>query len=257
MMKDDDLLAADHALVAALAKGDTNAAGAFLYDDFMWVDADGRVRNAAETVKALPAPPLGAETGLAPTIHRYGDVATISVGRDKVFVLRIWVRRDGQWRALVIHEVSQNLPAAPHGPGRKDWDNPCRSLPYEPRNADERDCLTAWQRLETAVMNGDADVWARHIADEFMVFGPTRRHSKTDRKAVLAEQKRSNTNSAPSPLVAAELFGFADAMVMRCEHQPFDGKAAQVSRVFVKRDGAWLMAISYQTTRQDAPVRTI
>jgi hypothetical protein len=46
-------------------------------------------------------------------------------------------------------------------------------------------------------------------------------------------------------------------MVMMCEHQPFHGKAARVSRVFVKRDGRWLMAISFQTTRQDAPVKTI
>jgi len=30
-----------------------------------------------------------------------------------------------------------------------------------------------------------------------------------------------------------------------------------VSRVFVKRDGRWLMAISFQTTRQDAEVETI
>lgn len=74
---------------------------------------------------------------------------------------------------------------------------------------------------------------------------------------VLAEQKRSNTNSAPSPLVSARLFGFPDAMVMACEHQPFHGKTARVSRVFVKRDGQWLMAVSFQTPRQDAPVKTI
>jgi hypothetical protein len=30
-----------------------------------------------------------------------------------------------------------------------------------------------------------------------------------------------------------------------------------VSRVFVKRGGQWLMAVSYQTTRQDAAVKTI
>ena len=90
-----------------------------------------------------------------------------------------------------------------------------------------------------------------------MVVGPTRRHSKADRKAVIAEQKRTDTNAAPSPLVSARLFGFPDAMVMACEHQPFHGKAARVSRVFVKRDGQWLMAVSFQTTRQDAPVKTI
>ena len=59
--------------------------------------------------------------------YRYGDVAHTTVGRDKVYVLRIWVRRAPGWRLLAYHEVSQDLPAAPHGPGRKDWDNPCRT----------------------------------------------------------------------------------------------------------------------------------
>jgi len=49
---------------------------------------------------------------------------------------------------------------------------------------------------------------AQHVADEFMVVGAARRHSKADRKAVIAEQKRSDANSAPAPLVSARLFGF-------------------------------------------------
>ena len=256
-MDASDLVQADHALVTALANGDARTAVALLDDDFIWVDSNGRSLDKDQAVRALPKPPLGGEASLEPVGYHYGEVATIALEHDKVFVLRIWVKRGDAWRALVYHEVSQNLPAAPHGPGRKDWDNPCRALPYKSRNADERDCLAAWQRLETAVMEGDAEVWARHVADEFMVIGPTRRHSKTDRKAVIAEQKRSNTHSAPSPLVSARLFGFADAMVMTCEHQPFHGKAARVSRVFVKRDGKWLMAVSFQTTRQDAAVKTI
>jgi hypothetical protein len=95
------------------------------------------------------------------------------------------------------------------------------------------------------------------VADEFLVVGAARRHSKADRKAVLAEQLRSGANSAPAPLVSARLFGFNDAIVMACEHQPFHGNAARVSRVFVKRGGNWLMAVSFQTTRQDAEVKTI
>jgi len=253
----DDLLDADRALVAALANGDAGAAAALLDDDLSWVDSHGRMLDKQQAAQDLPTTPLGTETGLTPAIHRYSDVAHITVDRDRLFVLRIWIRRAGAWRALVVHEVAQNLPAPPHGPGRKAWDNPCKTLPYEPRNADQRDCLAAWQRLETAVMEGDAEVWARHVADEFMVIGPTRRHSKSDRKAVIAEQKRTDTTSAPAPLVSARLFGFADAMVMSCEHQPFHGKAARVSRVFVKRGGAWLMAVSFQTTRQDAAVITI
>ena len=132
-----------------------------------------------------------------------------------------------------------------------------RPFPIEPRNADERDCLAAWQRLEIAVMQHEPEVWAQHVADEFMVVGAARRHSKADRKAVIEQQMRSGANSAPAPLLSARLFGFKDAIVMMCEHQPFHGKEARVSRVFVKRDGRWLMAVSFQTTRQDAPMKTI
>ncbi len=253
----DDALDADRALVSALANGDAGAAAALLDDDFTWVDIQGRILDRQQTASALPKLPLGNEAGLAPTIHAYGDVATIALDHDKVFVLRIWVKRGEGWRTLVVHEVSQNLPAAPRGPGRKEWDNPCKTIPYQPRNPDERDALASWQRLETAVMHHDAETWARHVADEFMVVGAARRHSKADRKAVIEEQKHNRANSAPAPLLSARLFGFTNAIVMTCEHQPFTGKAARVSRVFVKRDGAWLMAVSYQTTRQDAPVKTI
>jgi hypothetical protein len=140
-MPDIEWMTADRALVAALARGDADAAAALLDDDFLWVDCDGGMHDRAQALRVLPAPPLGDEAGLAATIHRYGEVATIQVERDKVFVLRIWVTRAGGARLLVYHEVSQKLPPAPHGPGRKDWDNPCYTLPYEPRDGDERACL--------------------------------------------------------------------------------------------------------------------
>jgi hypothetical protein len=250
----EDALLCDRALVAALANGSAGAAAALLDDEFTWVDFNGRVHDRRG---ALPKPPLGDEAGLNPTIRDHGEVATVAVERDKVIVLRVWIKRSAGWRLLVYHEVSQNLPPAPHGPGRKEWDNPCFKLPYQPSNADERDCLAAWQRLETAVMHHEPEIWAQHVADEFMVVGAARRHSKADRKAVIEEQRRTNANSAPAPLVSARLFGFKDAIVMSCEHQPFHGKAARVSRVFIKRGGQWLMAVSFQTTRQDAPVKTI
>ncbi len=247
-----DVCEADRSLVAALARGD---AAALLDDDFNWIDSHGRVLTKAQAAHAKP--PLGDESGLTPSVHDYGDVATVAVARDKIFVLRIWVKRGGAWRVLVYHEVSQAGPPAAHGPGRSEWDNPCKTIPYTPRSSDQRDCLASWQALETAVMRHEPEVWADHVADEFMVVGAARRHSKADRKAVIAEQQKSGVNSAPAPLTWAELFDFPGAIVMRCEHQPFHGKAARVSRLFTKRNGRWLMAVSFQTSRQDAPVKTI
>lgn len=256
MTVDEELQVADRALVQAVSAGDAKAAAALLDDDFSWVDGNGRLMGKRDIATTLPRPLLH-EAGRMAVIYRYGDVAHTTCGRDQIYLLRIWVRRAQGWRLLIYHEVSQAVPLAPHGPGRKDWHNPSRTLPYLPRSSDERDCLAAWQQLETAVMTHDAEEWARHVADEFLVIGAARRHTKADRKAVIEEQKRADANSAPSPLVSARLFGFQEAIVMTCEHQPFHGKAARVTRVFVKRDGNWLMAVSFQTTRQDAPVKTI
>jgi len=42
---------------------------------------------------------------------------------------------------------------------------------------------------------------------------------------------------------------------MKALHQPFHGKPIRVSRLWIKRDGLWVMAISYQTTIQAAPAK--
>lgn len=242
------VLDADDALLSTLAESDARQ----FDDDLSWVDADGRLFGKPEVLAARPTPLL--KSG-ARDMHRYGPLATVRVESDKHHVLRIWVDRGNDWRLLVWHEVVQT--GAAHVPGRKEWDNPCFTLPYEPRDAHERDCLASWQELERAVMRHDPDEWACHVADEFVVVGAARRHSKEDRYNVIAEQRRTDANSAPAPLVSARLDGFDDAMLMRCEHQPFHGKAARVSRLFVRRDGLWQMAVSFQTTQQDAPVVTI
>ena len=251
----DPVLDADRSLVAALARGDAKAAAGLLDDQFNWIDGYGRVLTKDQLGQAKPL--LGDESGLTPIVHRYSDVVTVVVEGEKRYLLRVWVKRAAGWRALVYHEVSQDVPVFGHGAGRKEWDNPCFTIPYEPRNEDERACLAAWQALEVAVMRHLPDEWVKYVADEFSLYAATRQHTKAGRVAAIKEQLRSNANSAPSPLVWIEMIDFPNAIVMRCEHQPFHGKATRVSRVFVKRGGQWLMAVSFQTSRQDAPVKTI
>jgi hypothetical protein len=251
----DAVLDADCALVAALARGDAQASAGLLDEQFNWIDGYGHVLTKDQLGAVKPL--LGDESGLAPIVHRYGDVVTVVVKGERQYLLRIWVKRAVGWRALVYHEVSQDVPVFGHGPGRKEWDNPCFTLPYAPRNEDERACLASWQALEIAVMRHLPDEWVKYVADEFSLYAATRQLAKADRVAVIKEQLRTNANSAPSPLVWNEMIDFPNAIVMRCEHQPFEGKATRVSRVFVKRDGQWLMAVSFQTSRQDAPVVTI
>ena len=251
----DHVLNADRALVLALTRGDAESVDILLDEQFNWIDGYGQVltKDQAGAMKPL----LGDEKGLTPIVHRYGDVVSVVVEGDTKYLLRIWVNRPLGWHLLVYHEVSQDVPVFGHGPGRKEWDNPCFTIPYEPRNEDERACLTSWQALEVAVMRHLPEEWVKHVADEFSLYAATRQHTKAGRVAVIEEQQRSGANSAPSPLVWIEMIDFPNAIVMRCEHQPFHGKATRVSRVFVKREGLWLMAVSFQTSRQDAPVKTI
>ena len=181
------------------------------------------------------------------------------VDRDKIHVLRMWVKRSSSWRLLVYHEVALGQQSSsPSGPGVTDCENPCKTVPYKPKNEAERAIIESWQALETGVTNHDAVAWAPHIADEFAMLSSANDHplTKADRVATLNLQKQTGRGTAPSPLVSAQMFDFGDSVVMTCLHQPYVGKPVHVSRLWIKRDGKWIMSLSFQTTVQAAPAKT-
>ena len=251
---------ADREFVLAAAKGDTGAVARLLDSDFTWTDANGRTQLHAEVLNSLLMPALGNEAGARQERQTRSQVEAIIADRDKTYVLRLWVKRGGAWRLLVYHEVAlgRQEPAAP-GPGVKDCQNPCKTLPYAPKNEAEQAILASWQALETGVTNHDADAWAPHIAEEFTMLGSANDHplTKADRIATLNLQKQTGRGTAPAPLVSAEMFDFGDSVVMTCLHQPYSGKPVHVSRLWIKRDGQWVMSISFQTTVQAAPAKTM
>jgi hypothetical protein len=61
--------------------------------------------------------------------------------------------------------------------------------------------------------------------------------------------------ASPAPLTSATMYDFGNAIVMIAEHQPHDGKPYHVSRIWVKRDGMWQMAVSFQNIVQSAPAK--
>jgi hypothetical protein len=255
---DQSILQADHEFVQAAAKRDTATVGKVLDADFTWTDADGKTRSRADVLDSLPAPALGNESGTEVKQHTYSQVGAVMSARDKTHVLRLWVHRPAGWRLLVYHEVilGRQTPA-PSGSGVKECDNPCKTVPYKPRNDAEQGIISSWQALETGVTNHDAAAWAPHIADEFTMLGSSNDHplTKADRIATLNLQKQTGFGSAPAPLVSAHMFDFGDAVVMICQHQPHTGKPVHVSRLWIKRNGQWVMSISYQTTMQAAPAK--
>jgi hypothetical protein len=256
--EDHAVLQADKTFVQAIGKGDKTTLDKLLDTEFTWTDAGGKTKTRAEVLQDVPKAALGDESGLDAKQLFYEQVGAVMVERGKVNVLRVWVKRPNGWRALVYHEVAlQDQPRTAGGTGVKECENPCKTLPYNPKTDAERAIVASWQALETGVTAHDAAAWAPHIADEFVMLGSSNDHplSKADRMATLNLQKQTGVASAPAPLVSAKMYEFGGAVVMTCLHQPYTGKPIHVSRVWIKRDGQWVMAISYQTTIQDAPAK--
>jgi hypothetical protein len=255
---DPRVLPSDQQFIQAAAKGDSGAAAKFLDTDFTWTDAEGKTQSASEVLHALPKPALGDENGVDISERGYGDVAAVSASSGKMHVLRLWVERAGGWKLLVYQEVRQlDQPPASSGSGVKECENPCKTVPFKPANDAEKAIIASWQALETGVAAHDAAAWAPHIAEEFVQISSNSDHpiSKSGRMETLNKQKQSEVGSAPSPLVSAKMFDFGDAVIMTCLHQPYSGKPVHVSRLWIKRDGQWVMAISYQTTIQAAAAK--
>lgn len=252
-------LLSDREFVQAAAKLDPAAVAKFLDTDFTWTDADGKTLSRADVLNALPTPALGNEAGAHQQLQTRSQVQAVMADRDKIHVLRLWVKRGTFWRLLVYHEVALGRQeAGPSASGVKDCENPCKTLPYKPKNESEQAIIASWQALETGVTNHDADAWSPHIADEFAMLGSANDHplTKADRIATLNLQKQTGRGSAPAPLVSAQMFDFGDSVVMTCLHQPYTGKPIHVSRLWIKREGKWIMSISFQTTIQATPAKS-
>jgi hypothetical protein len=257
--EEQTVMQTDHEFVQAAAKGDKATVARLLDENFAWTDSDGKTQPRAEVLNSLPKPALGDEAGATSKQRTYGQVGVVMSGRDKFHVLRIWVKRASGWRVLVYHEVALGRQApAPPRPGVKDCENPCKTLPYKPKNEAEQGIVASWQAIETGVTNHDSAAWSPHIAEEFVMLGSTNDHplTKADRIATLDLQKQTGFGEAPPPLMSAQMFDFGDAVVMTSLHQPHTGKPVHVSRLWIKRDGRWLLSISYQTTIQDAPAKS-
>ena len=255
---DASVMLVDKAFVQAAAKGDAAAIGKMVDAEFTWTDAEGKTLTREEVLRAVPKDALGDESGVELSERTYGQVGAVNVGSGKIHILRMWVQRASGWRLLVYHEVKQlEQPNTSPGSGVKDCENPCKMVPFKPANEAEAGIIASWQALETGVTAHDAEAWAPHIAEEFVQISSNSDHviSKAGRIETLNKQKASGVGSAPTPLVSAKMFDFGDAVIMTCLHQPYSGKPIHVSRLWIKRDGKWIMSISYQTAIQAAAAK--
>jgi len=102
----------------------------------------------------------------------------------------------------------------------------------------------------TAIVAHDASEWAKHVADEFVLYGGGRAPvAKSGRIAAIERQRESNAAVAVGEIQTLRLAVYGDGAVMITtetapdnSHPPY-----RAARVWVKRNGQWLMAISAHT----------
>ena len=255
---EQDALQADSSFVQALAKGDKAEVGKLLDPEFTWTDANGHTLKREQVLRELPKPAIGVETGKETSAtlikHNYGNLEAIQQRSGRDNVLRVWVKRPDGWRQLVYQEARllDTAPTAPPGTGA-DCENPCKSLPYQPKNANERAVLKSFQELQAATVAQDSAIWGQHVADEFSAANSNSDQVLTKQGRMSDLEHKKMAGYSPMPVQSMRLFDFGDAFVLQSDHQPQHGKPVHITRVWIKRDGRWQEAASYQTRVDAAP----
>jgi hypothetical protein len=256
---DAAVFAADAALGDAMRAGDRAAARRLLALQFSQVDADGAIHRRKEFLADLKrvAPSSASDV----RIRSFGLVAAVT-GRHKsthdadVFFIDIWVKQKGAWRALLMQDVPIGADDAPVAaiptptaePHRYACDNPCKTIPYRVRSPAEQDVIAAFQSIKTAVVARDANDWAKHVADEFVAYASGLTPiAKAGRIAMIERQKQSDAAVRVGAVETMRLAVYGDGAVMRATDVDQGRPPYRTARVFMKRDGQWLMAISAHT----------
>jgi hypothetical protein len=257
------VLQADRALAEALGKEDKIAVGELLDANFEWTDADGKTQTRAQTLQNPAALSTNNEGDADVKTHYYGELDIIFGFHHNTRFARIWVKRPAGWRAFVFLDTplpkqapTATFPRANNG-AAGDCENPCRSLPYMPTTAADKAVLAEWQKTKVDEWHPDADDWATHIADEFLIINNNSERNKAERVAIAKKQQEAGAGVPGDPIVSMNMSDFGNAVVMMSHHVPYrGGKPYYNVRVFVKRNGHWLIAWSQQTTIQAAPAIT-
>jgi hypothetical protein len=254
------VLAADESLGAAMHAGDKSIVRKILSLQFSFIDEDGKLydrKNFLAGLKDIAAAPA---SDVKVTI--YGRIGMVtghrkSVHDNEVFFLDIWAKQKGTWRALVAQDVelgsSDTLPiASAPDPDAVPYDckNPCQTIPYRERSPAEQDIVNSFQAIEKAAVGHDADEWSKHVADEFVLYGSRRTPiTKPGRIAAFERQKQTNATVRVGEVEAMRLAVYDDGAAMIASHVSPDETRPpyRATRVWVRRNGQWLMAISVQT----------
>jgi hypothetical protein len=260
-------LQADTALQVALKKKDPKTVGALLDQQFSWTTDGGQALTSAQFLKDAAAGTAVGDTEYNNAKARdYGDLAIVTgvgkrTGHEGTYFSRVWVKRPAGW-LLLSHQdtpiLEKGSPSQPTADVKNQastgvCENPCRSLPYTPKTAEQKEIVKAYETIEMAVDSHDERTWAYHVADEFVGIG--RRYTGTpDTKAGRVGQIGISKNKLVLPkMLWGEAFVFGDAGILIAEHQPVGEPPFRVIRMFVNRDGRWQLFHRQETTIKGTP----
>lgn len=246
---DSSALQADHVFLQAFATADKSSLNQLLDPEFTWIDASGKSLTRPQVLESAPKV---ANSDVTPQVRVYANAAVVRVSRERLHVLRIWVRRKGGWRAVLYQEVQQvekSEPPASASSNSRDCENPCRSIPFTPETQSEKEAIASWQGVMRAMADNDADAYAPLIADEFTATDThhDRPYTKADRLAQIRKQRLAGARSAPPKLISARMFDFGDTVMMIAREQRPGAKSYFNTRMWLKRDGRWQMLFSFNT----------
>lgn len=248
-------LAADRAFVEAATRSDTAALDKMLDVRFTWTDANGNTLTRQEVLRQAPKPAISDEAAQT-TAHNYASLESIQVHSGKDHALHVWVNRSTGWRLLLYQEVHLlDEPPAPTPGTRAACENPCKTIPYQPKTQNERDVLSGFQSLQTYTVAHDAKNWGIYVADEFEAANSNSDQTLTKQGRMADLQRSKMAGYTPMPVVEMRVLDFGMAAILISKHQPPNAKPVHITRVWVKRGSNWMEAASYQTRIEDAPIR--
>jgi hypothetical protein len=246
--QDANMNQADAAFVQAVIKADKSALEKLLDADFTWTNAEGTVHTKAQVLRELPKAAIANVKNAESKAYTYGDLGAVQVNLGRAHVLRVWVKQPAGWKVIVYQEL-MSLEAPPSfTPGAgKDCENPCKTIPFTPKNDTERQVAMAYSRLETAAHARNSASFGPMVGDEFVAASSNSDKLQSKRSRMEDFDRSKDGGVAPTPLLSARMFAFGDAVLMVSEHQPDRGNPLHVTRVWVKRGGSWVETLSYQT----------
>jgi hypothetical protein len=264
--------AAQKTLSDALRASDKSLARRMLSLQFTFVDADGKVFPRKEFLSDLKSLAL-TEAPSDVKVSVYGLVGMVTGARksargDAVTFLDIWAKQKGTWRALTMQDValgagdtqvaavavaSDGAPKAvalPADGKPSPCKNPCETIPYRVRSPAEQDVITTVQELAKADVAHNAGDWAKHVADDFVLYRTGQPpQTKADVVAAMERDKTSGRGAPAGEIQTMRLSVYGDGAAMIANYVTPDGPRPpyRAASVWAKRNGQWRLVIEIET----------